>query len=110
MAVDSASVSKSSTQPRKKPSKPTSPRAEAEPSMTVSQGNPSITVQPRGFPALPEGWFTEWETLPSADETVRLFTITHRKRGANSGRAVVVVHGMGEHSGRYLHVPHYLAD
>jgi alpha-beta hydrolase superfamily lysophospholipase len=64
--------------------------------------------QPQGFPGLPEGWLTEWETRVSADGVTKLFAILHRKRDVTVKRVLVVVHGFGEHAGRYMHFPHYL--
>lgn len=66
------------------------------------------TLQPRGFPGLPADWVSEWETFRSADESTKLFAQTHRHREWAGERSLVLIHGMGEHSGRYLHLPHYL--
>lgn len=67
-------------------------------------------LQPRGFPGLPAGWVSEWETFPSADRTLQLFGVLHRPHEKwASPRLLVVIHGLGEHGGRYLHFPHYLA-
>lgn len=66
-------------------------------------------VQPRGFPPLPEGWESEWETYRSADDSLQLFSSIHQSKALQvPHRALVVVHGFGEHGGRYLHFPHYL--
>jgi acylglycerol lipase len=70
-------------------------------------------VQPAGFPDLPEGWISESETFSSADRKAQLFSMIHHRTetsGPGSHRALVVVHGLGEHSGRYLHLPHYLKE
>ncbi len=64
--------------------------------------------QPKGFPSLPAGWVSEWETFPSSDGALQLFAVTHHKEPWNGHRALVVLHGLGEHGGRYLHVPHYV--
>jgi alpha-beta hydrolase superfamily lysophospholipase len=67
--------------------------------------------QPQGFPALPAGWKTEWETFQASDGKTRLFAFFHRKKEpATLRRILVVCHGFGEHSGRYLHFPHYLEE
>jgi alpha-beta hydrolase superfamily lysophospholipase len=67
--------------------------------------------QPQGFPGLPAGWQTEWESFVAADEKTKLFAVLHRKRPpAAIQRLLIVCHGFGEHSGRYLHFPHYLHD
>lgn len=67
-------------------------------------------IQPKGFPGLPSGWISEEDFFPSTDESIRLFSILHRKQDSPRGSAVVVLHGQGEHGGRYLHVPHYLKN
>lgn len=68
--------------------------------------------QPRGFPPLPHGWVSHWETFPSADNRVRLFCVQHypqeQKERKSCKRALLIVHGLGEHGGRYLHAAHYL--
>lgn len=64
-------------------------------------------VQPKGFPGLPSGWQSEWETFHSADRSLQLFGAFHHRTGP---RILVVSHGLGEHGGRYLHLPHYLQD
>jgi len=68
---------------------------------------------PRGFPLLPEGWKTEWSTFRNATDRMQLFAVTHLRptaRGLGGPRVALVVHGMGEHGGRYLHLAHYLGD
>jgi len=64
---------------------------------------------PRGFPGLPAGWTTEWTTFRNASESMQLFQVTHLRSGGGP-RVALVVHGMGEHGGRYLHLAHYLGD
>lgn len=75
----------------------------------------SVTVQgilqPKGFPSLPPGWTYESETYPSVDGLAQLFSATFENKKPEAGmgyRALVIVHGIGEHGGRYLHFPHYL--
>ncbi len=71
----------------------------------IYQGTP----QPKGFPDLPQGWGSEWETFPSSDGRLQLYAVTHRvENQSQSPRVLVVLHGMAEHGGRYLHFPHYL--
>ncbi len=65
-------------------------------------------LQPKGFPGLPSGWTSEWETELSSDGRHNLFTMVHSKKGSQGGKTLFVVHGLGEHGGRYLHVPHYV--
>lgn len=63
---------------------------------------------PDGFPGLPASWMTEWESVRSHDDTVKLFAFLHRKKEGPIRRVLVAFHGFGEHGGRYLHFPHYL--
>jgi acylglycerol lipase len=72
--------------------------------------SPLGILQPAGFPSLPEGWTTEVSSLASADRKAQLFLMGFHKSAASKGahRALLVVHGMGEHGGRYLHLPYYL--
>jgi len=80
----------------------------------MPQSNYLGMIQPRDFPSLPSGWTSEWETFPSAEGLggikLRLFGVLHHPEGDawKSPRALIVVHGIGEHSGRYLHFPHYV--
>src|SRR5262245_57606627 len=81
-------------------------------------GNDMGNVRPRGFPGLPEGWDSEWETVSSADGQLQLFCVTHSKREGSGDvrksnrprRVLVIVHGLGEHGGRYHHFPYYLNE
>ncbi len=65
---------------------------------------------PSNFPGLPAGWKTEIETFRSADGAETLCWQKHTAPGAKKKRALLVLHGMGEHGGRYLHFTHYLKD
>lgn len=69
-------------------------------------------VQPRGFPGLPEGWISEWETFQSSDGNLQLFGVLHHlepwEPSPLAHRLLLVLHGLGEHGGRYLHVPHFV--
>lgn len=65
------------------------------------------SLQPRGFPSLPEDWTSDWETFPSSDGSLQLFSVLHHKKDWKGKRTLVVLHGLGEHSGRYLHFPHF---
>ncbi len=67
-------------------------------------------IQPRGFPGLPKGWVSEWETFASTDGKLQLFMVSHHPEAWKSHRVLFVLHGMGEHGGRYLHVPHYVQN
>lgn len=67
-------------------------------SMTLIMMHISI---PKGFPGIPEGWGVSEETKQG------LFAHRFRKNGGGH-RLLIVFHGMGEHGGRYAHVPHYV--
>jgi lysophospholipase len=73
------------------------------------QKSPQSPSQPEGFPELPSDWVVEFETipLPKAHLFAHLFRST---KDQNQAKAIVLLHGQGEHSGRYLHLPHYLKD
>jgi len=91
----------------------------ANPSKNTSKvnfgaGNPSQLglIQPKGYPPFPEDWRSTWETFTGSGGTHQLFGIRHeisplRERPV---RVLVILHGHGEHGGRYLHFPHYLRD
>ena len=66
------------------------------------------SLQPAHFPALPRDWVSEWETFPSSDGALQLYSAIHHKRDWKGHTALVVLHGLGEHGGRYLHFPHYV--
>ncbi len=75
------------------------------------------TVLPQGFPLPPKDWVYEWKSSPAADPKLKLYSYVCSKgeaygiKGSPRGhRAVLVVHGFGEHSGRYLHFPHFLNE
>ncbi|MBC7693761.1 MAG: lysophospholipase [Methylotenera sp.] len=74
---------------------------------------PAGILQPAGFPGLPAGWTTKWETFPDSDGTCTLFATQYQRedlKSLKSVRALIVLHGLGEHGGRYMHLPHYLKD
>lgn len=64
--------------------------------------------QPIGFPALPADWVAESESFLASDEKTRLCSLVLKKAKGNSARVLLVLHGLGEHGGRYLHLPFYL--
>jgi len=59
---------------------------------------------------LPQGWVSEWETFSVPGKEDTLFAGFHHREPWQSPTALVVLHGLGEHGGRYLHLPHYLQD
>lgn len=71
-------------------------------------------LQPAGFPKLPSHWVIEHEERDRGSDKIRISTLfmheQNWKESRHGYRALVVLHGLGEHSGRYLHFPHYLGD
>lgn len=64
---------------------------------------------PQGFPKLPADWEYETEVHESLDREHALFFNVFRKATpAPVKRALLIVHGQGEHGARYQHFPHYL--
>lgn len=66
------------------------------------------SIQPKGFHAVPSDWVSEPETFESPDGKTQLFGILHHAKDWKSPRVLIVLHGLAEHSGRYLHFPHYV--
>ncbi len=67
--------------------------------------------QPKGFQGLPSGWVSEWETFAASSGGLNLFGAYHHRQlldREQRHRLLVILHGMGEHGGRYLHAPHFL--
>ncbi len=69
---------------------------------------------PEHFPGLPEGWASSPQIVPSRVDQLKLYNVLHYSKlprvslpGAPPV-VLVILHGMGEHGGRYLHFPHYL--
>ena len=68
-------------------------------------------LQPKGFPSVPSDWSSQGERVPGARPNPDLFSLTLRSpEASNPYRILAVIHGQGEHLGRYLHFPHYLRD
>ncbi|MBI4925899.1 MAG: lysophospholipase [Bdellovibrio sp.] len=84
---------------------------------------------PLGFPKLPEGWIVETESFiseavgfksetagfkyetagfKSGDKKTKLFSITCRENLWKNSCSLIILHGLGEHCGRYLHLPHFM--
>jgi len=68
------------------------------------------SLQPEKFPPLPSGWISDWETYPSSDGVVQLYGVNHHKKDPTRPATLMILHGMGEHGGRYLHFPEYLKN
>lgn len=66
---------------------------------------------PQGFPKLPPDWEYETEVHESLDREHALFFNVFRKVTTSPlRRALLIVHGQGEHGARYQHFPHYLKN
>lgn len=65
-------------------------------------------IQPKGFPGLPAGWGATSETFLSSDSKTKLFGLILQKEKWTKGKVLFVLHGLGEHGGRYVHLPHFL--
>lgn len=65
---------------------------------------------PQGFPRLPETFVYETEVHESLDREHTLFFNIFRKKNTPIRRALLIIHGQGEHGGRYQHFPHYLHE
>jgi len=76
----------------------------------MSSRHPYGIRQPVGFPHLPSDWITEADSFPSTGGNTKLFAYIHRKKDVSTPKRILIIsHGFGEHAGRYLHFPHYLA-
>lgn len=74
---------------------------------------PQLSQSPDGFPQLRDQWIAEFETFASADSQVKLFGQIFRPQkwqGENAHKAIFILHGQGEHGGRYIHWPFYVGD
>lgn len=74
---------------------------------------PQLPIPPAGFPPIEKDWTVEFETFENADHNGHIFAHLFRPLTPDpkrQHRAIVLVHGQGEHSGRYVHWPHYLRD
>jgi len=78
--------------------------------LETSMKNVQGMIQPKGFPGLPSDWRMETDTFSGIGDEVQLFAINFHCQPVNSHRALLILHGQGEHGGRYLHLPHYLKD
>jgi lysophospholipase len=68
-------------------------------------------IIPEGFPKLPATFDYETQVLESSDGEHGIFVNWFRKKGVESPRrGLMIVHGQGEHGGRYQHFAHYLQN
>ena len=65
-------------------------------------------IIPQGFPKLPPSFEFDTEVLQSTDGEHGLFFNWFKKKNKTPKRALLVIHGQGEHGGRYQHFAHYL--
>jgi lysophospholipase len=65
---------------------------------------------PQGFPKLPPDFEYETEVITSVDGENDIFLNLYKRKGVTPKRALMIVHGQGEHGARYQHFAHYLKD
>jgi lysophospholipase len=67
-------------------------------------------IIPDGFPGIPSSFEYQTQVVQSTDGEHSIFFNWFRKRGVTPKRGLLILHGQGEHGGRYQHFPHYLKD
>lgn len=67
-------------------------------------------IIPEGFPKIPRDFELETQVIESSDGEHSLFLSWFKKKGVNPSKGLMVLHGQGEHGGRYAHFPHYLRE
>jgi len=67
-------------------------------------------IIPEGFPGLPSSFEFTTQVVQSTDGEHSLFFNIFKKKGTAPKRGLLIVHGQGEHGGRYQHFPHYLQE
>ena len=65
-------------------------------------------IQPEGFPPIPSDYEYDTEIHESLDQEHAIFMNLFKRRDGRKKRALLIVHGLGEHGGRYQHFAHYL--
>jgi alpha-beta hydrolase superfamily lysophospholipase len=66
-------------------------------------------VQPNGFFNLPATWDAHFETIQAHQSPLHLRILRLTKRMDTLPQTILfVIHGYGEHAGRYLHLPYFL--
>ncbi|MEN9724057.1 MAG: lysophospholipase, partial [Pseudomonadota bacterium] len=68
-----------------------------------------------GFPSVPDDWESASGTFSSASDGAKLFYLIHScpsrvSSGSGPLRVLIVLHGQGEHCGRYQHFPFFLQN
>jgi lysophospholipase len=67
-------------------------------------------IIPDGFPKIPDNFEIETQVIQSTDGEHSLFFNWIKKKGVTPSRGLLVLHGQGEHGGRYQHFAHYLKE
>jgi len=69
-------------------------------------------IQPKGFPRFPKEWSHQSGTLysESTHSDIYYLEMLRVEDTSKVKNVLIIVHGHGEHIGRYLHFPHYLRD
>lgn len=65
-------------------------------------------LQPKNFPGLPQDFVYDTDVRESLDHENTIFFNIFKKKTETFKRGLLMVHGHGEHGGRYLHFPHYM--
>ena len=73
-------------------------------SIRVENGVP----RPSSLPPLPADWSVEWGSFQSPDGKCAIYETCLHRNDWSSPRALIVLHGYGEHLGRYYHLPAFL--
>jgi lysophospholipase len=67
-------------------------------------------IIPEGFPKIPANFEYETEVVQSTDGEHSIFLNWFRKKNSSSERGLLILHGQGEHGGRYQHFPHFVGE
>jgi len=67
-------------------------------------------VIPAHFPKLPQDWETLRSEIKSPLDGTSISVVTWKKKNQTIKSVLQLAHGLGEHSGRYSHFPHYLKN
>ena len=67
-------------------------------------------IIPQGFPSIPNSFEYDTEVLQSTDGEHGIFFNWFKKKNTTPKRALLMIHGQGEHGGRYQHFVHFLQD
>lgn len=67
-------------------------------------------IIPNGFPKLPNDFEYDTEVQQSTDGEHAIFFNWFKKKNTKPKKALLIIHGQGEHGGRYQHFAHFLKD